>query len=377
MSAPFERALAWATLAQKRLPAPALTALLREVPDPARLLDASRASLHALVPPRALARLRAPVDAQRDARLRAWLADPLHEVIAWDDPDYPRALLALADPPVALFYVGRRDLLNRPALAIVGSRNATPAGRENARAFARTLGDAGLTIVSGLALGIDGAAHEGALDSEGGTLAVIGSGPDRVYPARHRALAHAIAARGGMLSEFPPGTPPLPGNFPRRNRLISGMSRGVLVVEATLSSGSLITARVAGDQGREVFAIPGSIHSPFSRGCHQLIRDGAKLVETARDVLEELHWAASGPTVRPLPDAPVVEGDAAAVLAALAHDPADVDTLVARTALDAGAVATALVTLELAGCASPLPAGRWQRTAPIPGPIEPAARGSD
>jgi len=377
MAAAFERALAWATLAQKGLPADALTALLREVPDPAQLLGGSRAALRDVVPPAAIARLRAPLDARYDASLRAWLRHPAHEVIAWEDDHYPQALLALPEPPVALFFVGRRELLNRPALAIVGSRNATPAGRENARAFARSLGDAGLTIVSGLALGIDGAAHEGALDSAGGTLAVIGTGPDVVYPARHRALAHAIAERGGIVSEFPPGMPPLPGNFPRRNRLISGLSVGVLVVEATLSSGSLITARLAGDQGREVFAIPGSIHSPFARGCHRLLREGAKLVETAQDVLDELQCAPSGPTVRPLPAAPALEGDAAAVLAALGHDPADVDTLVARTALPAGAVATALVTLELAGCASALPAGRWQRAHAMSAAVEPRAQRGD
>ena len=362
MAAAFDRALAWATLAQKHLDAASLAALLREHPDPVDLLATSRGALRRLAPEPALAKLTAPVDPAYDERLRAWLADPAHEVIAWDDPDYPQRLLGLADPPLALFFVGRRELLNRPALAIVGSRNATPGGCENAREFARALCDAGLTIVSGLALGIDGAAHEGALEGAGGTLAVIGTGPDRVYPARHRTLAHAIAARGAIISEFSPGMPPLRENFPRRNRLISGVSLGVLVVEATLSSGSLITARVAGDQGREVFAIPGSIHSPFARGCHRLIRDGAKLVETAQDVLDELRWDRPGPTVRTSRAAPKVEGEAAVVLAALGHDPADVDCLVARTALSAGVVATALVALELAGCAAALPGGRWQRS---------------
>ena len=385
MAAAFDRALAWATLAQKRLPAPALTALLREVPDPAQLLATPHARLRDVVPAPAIARLRAPLDTRYDACLRAWLADPAHEVLAWGDADYPQRLLTLPDPPVALFFMGRRELLQRDALAIVGSRSATPAGRENARAFARALGDAGLAIVSGLALGIDGAAHEGALDSAGGTIAVIGTGPDLVYPRRHRTLAHAIAAKGAVLSEYPPGMPPLPENFPRRNRLISGLALGVLVVEATPSSGSLITARVAGDQGREVFAIPGSIHSPFSRGCHGLIRDGAKLVETVQDVLDEFQWTPPDPTVRPLPAVPMdeagasepEEGDCAAVLAALGHDPADVDTLVARTALTAAAVATALVRLELAGRASALAAGRWQRAPDSRAAIEPAARQGD
>ena len=284
-----------------------------------------------------------------------------HEVIARGDPDYPRAFLHIADPPPVLYCVGRRELLNHPALAIVGSRHATPAGREHARAFARTLGEAGLAIVSGLALGIDGAAHEGALDTAGGTIAVVGTGIDRVYPARHRALAHAIATQGVMISELAPGTPALPYNFPRRNRLISGLALGVLVVEATLSSGSLITARFAGDQGRDVFAIPGSIHSPFSRGCHRLIRDGAKLVETVDDVLGELQWQPAGPTVRRSQPAPELDPDAACVLAALGHDPADADTLIARTNLAAGCVATALVALELAGCVGALAGGRWQR----------------
>lgn len=363
MSAGIDRALAWATLAQKHLGAEVLAALLHACPDPAALLAAPRRHLGKLATDALVTRLSTPLDAARDAALRAWLAEPVHQVLAWDDPDYPQRLLRLPDPPLVLFLVGRRELLNRPALAIVGSRNATPAGKENARAFAQALCEAGLTIVSGMALGIDGAAHEGALDAPASTIAVMGTGPDRVYPARHRALAHAIAAHGALLSEFPPGTPPLPQNFPQRNRIISGLALGVLVVEATLSSGSLITARLAGEQGREVFAIPGSIHSPFSRGCHRLIREGAKLVETAQDVLDELHWQGAGPTVRTLPPPAAVEGEAATVLAALGHDPADVDTLVARSGLTAAAVATALVSLELAGAVAPSTGGLWQRAA--------------
>jgi DNA processing protein len=362
-AAPSERALAWATLAQKGLPGRALAALLRELPDPLDVLSASRATLARIVPDTALARLVAPTDPARDALTRAWLADPAHEVIAWDDPDYPQELLALGDAPPALFFVGQRPLLNRPALAIVGSRSATPAGIENARAFAQALADAGLTIVSGLALGIDAGAHRGALEGRGSTIAVVGTGLDRVYPARNRALAHAIAAGGALLSEFPPGTPARKENFPRRNRLISGLARGVLVVEATPSSGSLITARLAGEQGREVFAIPGSIHSPFSKGCHRLIREGAKLVETAQDVLDELRIDRIVPTVRTDPDAHALSPDAVRVLAAIGHDPADVDLLIARTGLRADAVAVALVTLELEGAVAALPSGRWQRMA--------------
>jgi DNA processing protein len=260
--------------------------------------------------------------------------------------------------------MGRRELLNRPALAIVGSRHATPQGVENARQFARALSQAGLTIVSGLALGIDGAAHEGALEGSGSTIACIGTGPDRVYPPKHRDLAHAIARSGAMVTELAPGTPPLRQNFPLRNRLISGISRGVLVVEATLSSGSLITARLAGEQSREVFAIPGSIHSPFSRGCHRLIREGAKLVETAQDVLDELaldgirSTAPSGDTPsKDLPSSSIHR----AVVAALGGDPCDLDTLIARTQLAADALAATLVELELDGRVAALPGGRWQR----------------
>jgi DNA processing protein len=361
MSAAPERALAWATLAQKHLDAPTLAALLRAIPDPVALLAASRAQLSRIAPEKAIARLTAPLPEAREARTRAWLADPAHEVIAWDDPDYPRALLDIGDAPPALFFVGRRELLKRPAIAIVGSRNATPGGLDNARAFAHALSDAGLCVVSGLAAGIDGAAHEGGLEGAGSTLAVCGTGLDRVYPARHRALAHRIAGQGALLSEYPPGTPPARENFPRRNRLISGLSNGVLVVEATLSSGSLITAKLAGEQGREVFAIPGSIHSPFSKGCHKLIREGAKLVETAQDVLMELQIEAPGPTVRTSPSPVEIPDEAASVFAALGHDPADTDALVRRTRLGADAVAAALIALELAGCAVALPGGRWQR----------------
>jgi DNA processing protein len=358
-----DRALAWATLAQKSFDARTLAALLRAIPDPVALLNAPRAQLLRIAPERTIARLTAPLPEAREALTRAWLADPAHELIAWDDPDYPQTLFDLQDAPPAFFFVGRRDLLNAPAIAIVGSRNATPAGVENARAFAHALSDAGLTIVSGLALGIDGAAHEGGLEGAGSTVAVCATGLDRVYPARHRALAHRIASGGALLSEYPPGTPPVKENFPRRNRLISGLSKGVLVVEATLSSGSLITATLAGEQSRDVFAIPGSIHSPFSKGCHKLIREGAKLVETAEDVLTELQIEAAGPTVRTSRAPLAIPPDAAAVLDALGHDPADTDALVRRTHMGADAVAAALIALELAGRVVPLPGGFWQRAA--------------
>jgi DNA processing protein len=282
-----------------------------------------------------------------------------HDVVAWDDTDYPQALLELGYAPPVLFFVGRRELLNRPALAIVGSRNATAQGLDNARNFASALADAGLTIVSGLALGVDAAAHEGALQGAGSTLAVVGTGLDRVYPARHRELAHRIAEQGGLISEFPPGTPPREKNFPRRNRLISGLAQGVLVVEAALQSGSLITARYAGEQGREVFAIPGSIHSPLAKGCHKLIREGAKLVETAHDILEELGMAGGGARLQSAVGEPISES---ALLAALADDPADIDTLAARTGLAVYDVTAELTELELAGIVASLPGGRWQRS---------------
>ncbi|HEY3178491.1 MAG TPA: DNA-processing protein DprA [Casimicrobiaceae bacterium] len=360
---------AWATLALKALPQRALFDLLRILGDPAAVLNASRGELQSIVPKAAVDRLLSPVPSERYNATRAWLEASDHELIAWDDTDYPRALLDIGDAPPVLFHVGRRDLLNRPSIAIVGSRNATPQGIENSRAFAAALADAGITIVSGLAAGIDAAAHEGALDHDGSTIAVVGTGLDRVYPARHRALAHAIALRGALLSEYPPGTPPLKENFPRRNRLLSGLVRGVLVVEATLSSGSLITARLAGEQGRDVFAIPGSIHSPFSKGPHKLIREGAKLVETAQDIIGEIAGAAAAPfaAVETSTNNVVREPKHAALLDAIAHDPVDIDTLMARTQMPASDVQAALTALELDGSVASLPGGRWQRVdrAPI------------
>jgi DNA processing protein len=348
---------AWATLSLKALPHQALVALLRAFGDPASVLGATRARLTLVVPDAVAARVLAPLPSDALASMREWLADPSHEIIAWDDPDYPRALLDLGYSPPALFFVGRRELLNRPALAIIGSRSATAQGAENARAFAQALSQAGLTIVSGLAVGIDAAAHRGAMAGEGSTLAVVGTGLDRVYPASNRDLAHRIAEHGGLLSEFPPGTPPKEKNFPRRNRLISGLARGVLVVEAAMSSGSLITARYAGEQGREVFAIPGSIHSPLSKGCHKLIRDGAKLVEKAQDILEELGMGVGAAT---RDAAPAVAGEGA-LLDALGGDCVDVDTLAARTAMAPDLVVAALTHLELAGQVAALPGELWQR----------------
>jgi DNA processing protein len=356
------RVEAWASLQLlPRVPPRALVTLLKALGGPAQVLAASAVTLSAHVAGPIAAAIAQGPDAVALEYTLQWLRGEGNELIAWDDPNYPRTLLTIADPPPVLFFRGDPALLNRPSLAIVGSRNATAQGREAAEAFATALSAAGLTIVSGLALGIDAAAHRGGLEADGRSLAVVGTGIDRVYPAANRDLAHRLAEEGGIVSEFALGTPPLPGNFPRRNRLISGLARGVLVVEATLASGSLITARFAAEQGRDVFAIPGSIHSPFSKGSHRLIRDGAKLVETAQDVLEE--WAMAGRAEPVAPRVPVamVAGDAERVLLALGHDPGGVDILAQRCGLSADAVSVALVELELAGEVASLPGGLYQK----------------
>jgi DNA processing protein len=301
------------------------------------------------------------------ATAETWLAAaPENTLLTLADADYPRALLETSDPPPLLFACGRRDLLARPALAIVGSRSCTHQGRQTAEEFARALAQAGLTIVSGLATGIDAAAHRGALQAldagaTASTIAVVGTGIDLVYPASQRALAAAIRANGLLLSEFAPGTPALAHNFPRRNRIIAGVARGVLVVEAALRSGSLITARLAAELGREVFAIPGSIHSPTARGCHRLIKQGAKLVESARDVLDELHLpaaaAAAPAAAKPAALAPAQQR----VLTALGRDPVDLDTLALRCDGDTGSLSATLLELELAQYVERLPGNRYQR----------------
>ncbi|WP_299023098.1 MULTISPECIES: DNA-processing protein DprA [unclassified Tepidimonas] len=303
-------------------------------------------------------------------RTREWLlANPNHHLLALGDEAYPPALLTTPDPPPLLHVVGDPVALAAPrALAIVGSRNPTPQGADNARAFARALAGEGVCIVSGLAAGIDAAAHEGALDAGGQTVAVVGTGVDRVYPARHRALAHRIAHAGSVVSEYLLGTPPLPAHFPRRNRIIAGLSQGSLVVEAALGSGSLITAELATQMGREVFAIPGSIHSPQSRGCHALIRQGAKLVETAAHIHEELAgvWAhASTPAATPPTAAPTAAANTGddPVLVALGYDPTPFDVLQARCGWDTARLQAHLLTLELDGRVQRLPGGRLQRLA--------------
>jgi DNA processing protein len=358
------RVEAWASLQlTDGLGTRALFDLLKAFGGADEIRSASRANLTRFVPAEIAEAIRRGPDSALLERTLNWVAVKEHWLVAWDDPAYPRTLLSLPDPPPVFLYVGQRALLNRPALAIVGSRNATPRGMEHAQAFAAALSDAGLTIVSGLALGIDASAHRGGLAGAGRSIAVIGTGPDRVYPAANKPLAKELALSGGLLSEFALGTPPLRSNFPRRNRILSGLSRGVLVVEAALDSGSLITARLAAEQGRDVFAIPGSIDSPLSKGCHRLIRDGAKLVETATDVLEELGLAAGAAAqIGPSTDDPPASDAAHSVFAAMGHDPAGVDVLTGRTGLATDVVTAALVELELLGRVALLPGGTYQRS---------------
>jgi DNA processing protein len=290
-----------------------------------------------------------------------WLAQAQSSAVTLHDAAYPPLLKQIADPPLVLFVQGDPNLLAAKQLAIVGSRNPTAAGEQTAAEFARYLTEVGLTITSGLAVGIDAAAHRGALAGNGHTIAVAGTGLDRVYPARHRDLAREIAERGALISEFPPGTPPRPEHFPRRNRLISGLSLGTLVVEAALQSGSLITARLATEQGREVFAIPGSIHNPLARGCHALLRQGAKLVETAQDILEELGaLAAWGETLAPTTDDNGPE-EIQGLLHHVGFEPTAVDTLVERSGLTAAQVSSMLVVLELHGQVTSAPGGLYTR----------------
>ncbi len=357
--------------------------LLAAFGSPERVLGAGESTIAAVVGPALARALLAPHrlrDALPDTTWR-WLdtapADAPRDIVVLGDRRYPDLLLQTADPPLLLYTIGRVELLQAPSVAIVGSRHATPQGLTNAHDFAQHLGDRGMTIVSGLALGVDGAAHEGGLETASSTVAFVGTGLDQVYPRRHEALTARIAQGGLIASEYPLGMPPLQDNFPRRNRLIAGVSKGTLVVEAALLSGSLITARMALEAGREVFAIPGSIHSPLTRGCHRLIQDGAKLVESGDDVLNELRGA--GPTLRmaslsaaqpslfassPAEFAAAADredGPDASLLRALGHDPVTFDTLSSRTGLPSDRLAAQLLDLELRGSVQRLPGGLLQR----------------
>ena len=341
------------------LGASTIRGLLQKFGLPVAVLAMTRAELAAHASPAALEALHSDAVRQSVERALDWLAGPERALVTLADDTYPRALLEIADPPPVLYAQGRLGLLQHPSLAIVGSRNATAQGAANAESFARALSDAGLTIVSGLALGIDAAAHRGGLAGASSTIAVLGTGMDIVYPRRNVDLAAEISARGLLLSEFPLGTAAATHNFPRRNRLISGLSRGCLVVEAALASGSLITARAAAEQGREVFAIPGSIHSPLSKGCHALLKAGARLVESADDVLSELSGFrrsahASTTTAAPVPDV-------AGLLAHMGHDPVGVDSLCMRAGLSSEQVSSELLRLELDGRVAALPGGLYQR----------------
>lgn len=330
--------------------------LLKEFGSPDAVFTASISSLKSVVKTDVAAEISKGIADDAIAPALVWLGDNNNHIVTLADSDYPQALLNIPDPPLLLYVKGRLDLLNRSSLAVVGSRSATPQGINNAEAFAKSLSDAGLCIISGMAHGIDAAAHRGALRGQGGSIAIIGTGLDIVYPAANRELAHALAQQGALVSEFPLGTPPLAANFPRRNRLISGMSLGCLVVEASLQSGSLITARLALEQGRDVFAIPGSIHAPQSKGCHALLKQGAKLVETAQDILEEL----GGMIETPAPSSGS-EGADPLLLEHLGFDPVDVDTLSLRCGLTIAELSAMLLTLELSGRICVLPGGLYQR----------------
>jgi DNA processing protein len=378
---------AWLRLAHaKGLRPLALRTLLGAFGGPLEVLSESFASLAEIADARAAEAVLAPPEEIEgvpfDDYIEAafvWAAEPGNHILTLADATYPQALLTMPDPPPLPYAKGRLELLQARAVAIVGSRHASPQGLEDARRFARVLSDAGLAVVSGLALGIDASAHRGALEGATGTVSVIGTGADLVYPAAHHTLAHEIAREGAMLSEWPLGTPARSANFPQRNRLIAGMSGGVLIVEAAMRSGSLITARLANEMGRDVFAIPGSIHAPLSQGCHRLLKQGAKLVETPEDVLEEFGFSpataraacAAARRARPRPVSAswasarsdeaesAIDGDASRVLDALGHAPATLEILSMRTDLDGAALQGALLQLELSGRVAALAGGRY------------------
>lgn len=380
----------------------ALRLLLSAFGLPEAILQQDHETLAAIAGEAAARAALAPTGPEFDAQLDAviaWRELPGNHLVTLDDPAYPPALLTMPDPPPLLYIKGRLDLLHTRALALVGSRSATPQGMEDAERFAQTFAAAGVTVVSGLAQGIDGAAHRGALEGVGSTVAVIGTGADLVYPAAHHALARQIAMQGAILSEWPLGTPARAANFPQRNRLIAGLVSGVLIVEAAMRSGSLITARLANEMGRDIFALPGSIHAPLSRGCHRMIKQGAKLVETPDEVLEDLGFAINTPvrasarreraatqaacsaapdsaataraqgeestlTVAPARASDMTgcrDPDAQRLLAALGYAPTPLEILATRTEMDYALLQTTLLQLELAGEVSALPGGRYTR----------------
>lgn len=361
---------AWLRLAL----APGLTTrrrlrILQQVGDPQNLRSGIPPEVAAVLDAERLAGLQYAMSADSWPALDAakgWLTEPGQGILSLGDPAYPRALLDLPDPPVLLYCKGNRELLLHTGLAIVGSRNPTPQGGQSAHDFAAAWAGSGMTVISGLAAGIDAAAHRGALSVGGMTVAVVGTGLDRVYPASNHQLAHQISEQGLLLSEFPLGTPPKAENFPQRNRLIAALGSGCLVVEAALGSGSLITARQSADLGREVFAIPGSIHSPLAKGCHWLIKQGAKLVDEVDDILTEFPDIESAAAMKDglapaVEDYPQEGGMEVRVLAEMGWGPIDLDSLVVRTGLTHGALCEILLGLELQGTILVLPGGRYQR----------------
>lgn len=342
------------------LGAAAIRSLLGRFGLPENILSAPSKQLESVVGSAAAAQLRSRDTAAAVERALRWVQTPGHAVITLADAAYPKLLLEIPDPPALLYAVGRLELLERPSLALVGSRNATAQGARNAEQFARAFSGAGFTIVSGLAMGIDAAAHRGGLAADGSTIAVLGTGVDMIYPRQNTELAARIAQSGLLLSEFALGSAAVAHHFPRRNRLISGLAQGCLVVEAALASGSLITARAALEQGREVFAVPGSIHSPLSKGCHALIKQGAKLVESADDVLAELS-AFRAPGTQREHKTSAAGQDEGALLPHLGFDPVDIESLCTRSGLSVEQVSAGLLRLELAGQVAALPGGLYQR----------------
>lgn len=331
--------------------------LLKAFGNPKSVFSASYSQLRQIVPDAIAEKINAGPDESAAEDMLSWLEADNNHVITLADAEYPQSLLQIADPPPILYAKGNLHWLNTIGIAVVGSRNASPQGEKNAEDFSQALAHHGYTIISGMALGVDGAAHRGALKANGATIAVVGTGLDIVYPAKHRELAHQIAERGLILSEFPLGTPSKAQNFPRRNRIISGLSVGCLVVEANVQSGSLITARLAAEQGREVFAIPGSIHSPVSKGCHQLIKQGAKLVDDIQDIVDELgiisrenNFSESKKSLESNP-----------LLDSMGFEPVTIEALLERSGLTSENLSAMLLMLELESKVASLPGGRYQR----------------
>ncbi|MFQ5983675.1 MAG: DNA-processing protein DprA [Woeseiaceae bacterium] len=358
---------AWLILANARVATDEVAALLDDHGDVETVVSSGAAALsRAGVGDDARAAILNP-DEDSISKSLAWLENPSNRLIPCDSDDYPELLRRIPAPPTLLYCVGNSEALHMPALSIVGSRNPTRGGRDNAYEFARHLGQCGFCIVSGLAQGIDTSAHLGALEAQAMTVAFMGHGIDRVYPAANRDLAHRISQNGALVSEYPLGSPPRREHFPQRNRLISGLTLGTLVVEAARRSGSLITARLAGEQGREVFAIPGSIHNPLSRGCHQLIKQGAKLVESAEDIVSEL-GALAGHLIQDDSDdahqeSAAIEADAdyQALLNALSYDPATADELAENSGLTIDQVSSMLLILELEEKVEALAGGKYSK----------------